>query len=111
MDLDGGKITAAAPIHTYEGFVNLPIIEGRTAVRLSVYSLHDGGFIDNLLTTRHWVNGVVSTNAAWARNNYNTQNVDGGRAAIKQVFNEDWSAVLTYSYPEPTAQRRLGPGS
>jgi iron complex outermembrane receptor protein len=98
VDLDGGKIDNGGANDTYEGFVNLPIIEGKTAIRISGYSLHDGGFIDNLLTTRHWVNGVVSTNAAWAGNNYNTQNVDGARISLKQVFTENWSALLTYSY-------------
>src|SRR5580698_6717781 len=98
IDLDGGKIDNGGANNTYEGFINLPIIEGKTAIRISGYSLHDGGFIDNLLTTRHWVNGVVSTNAAWAGNNYNTQNVDGARISLKQVFTENWSALLTYSY-------------
>lgn len=98
VDVDGGQIDGGGINSTYEAFVNLPIIEGRTAIRLSAFAKHDGGFIDNLLTTRHWVNGVVSNNAQWARKNYNTQNVDGGRAAIKQVFNDDWNAVLTYNY-------------
>ena len=98
VDLDGGKIDNGGTNTTYEGFVNLPLIEGRTAIRLSGYAVEDGGFIDNLLTTRDWVNGVVSNNAAWARNDYNTQNVNGMRAAIKQVFTEDWNALLTVNY-------------
>ena len=98
VDVDGGQIDGGGINRTYEAFVNLPIVEGKTAVRLSAFAKHDGGFIDNLLTTRHWVNGVVSNNAQWARKNYNTQNVDGGRAAVKQVFNDDWSLLLTYSY-------------
>jgi iron complex outermembrane recepter protein len=105
VDVDGGKIESGAVNSTYEGFVNLPIIDGKTALRLSVYSIHDGGFINNLETTRHWVNGVVSTNAAWARKNYNTQNVDGGRAAIKQIFNDDWNVVVTSGYQ---SQRHVG---
>jgi iron complex outermembrane recepter protein len=105
VDVDGGKIKSGGINSIYEGFVNLPIVEGRSAVRLSVYAKHDGGFIDDLLTTRNWVNGVVSNNAEWARNDYNTQNVDGGRAAIKQIFNEGWSAVLTAGYQ---SQRHVG---
>ena len=105
VDVDGGKIKDGGVNSTYEGFVNLPVVEGKSAVRLSVYAKHDAGFIDNLLTTRHWVNGVVSTNAEWARNDYNTQNVDGGRAAFKQIFNDAWSAVLTAGYQ---SQRHVG---
>ena len=51
------------------------------------------------------MNGVVSTNAEWARNNYNTQNIDGGRAAFKQIFTDQWSAVLTAGYQ---SQRHVG---
>ena len=105
VDVDGGKIDHGGANSTYEAFVNLPIVDGKTAVRLSAFAVHDGGFIDNLLTTRTWVNGVVSTNAAWARNNYNTQHIDGGRAAIKQVFNDDWSLLFTYNYQ---SQRHAG---
>jgi len=98
IDLDGGKIAGGANNWTYEGYVNIPLVEGKTAVRLSGYSVYDGGFINNLLTTRQWVNGVTSTNAAWAGKNYNTQNVEGGRAAIKQNVTDDWNLLLTYNY-------------
>jgi iron complex outermembrane recepter protein len=105
VDVDGGKVQSGSTNTTYEGYLNLPIVEGRTAVRLSVYAQHQGGFINNLLTTRDWVNGVTSTNAEWARKNYNTQNVDGGTAAIKQIFNEDWSLVFSSLYQ---SQRHAG---
>jgi outer membrane receptor protein involved in Fe transport len=103
IDVDGGKIDRGGANHggndwQYEGFVNIPLIDGKTAVRFSGYSVYDGGYIDNLLTTRHWVNGVTSTNAAWAGNDYNTQNIYGGRAALKQVFTDDWNLLVTYNY-------------
>jgi iron complex outermembrane recepter protein len=98
VDVDVGKIQNGGVNNTYEGFLNIPIIDGKTAVRVSAFSVHDGGFIDNVLTTRHWVNGVTSTNAAWAGNNYNTENQAGGRVALKQAFTDDWYALLTYSY-------------
>jgi outer membrane receptor protein involved in Fe transport len=40
----------------------------------------------------------VSNNAAWARNDYNREHVEGGRVALKGVLNDDWSASLTYSF-------------
>jgi len=98
IDLGAGSIHDGRYNSTYEGFVNVPIIQGSTALRLSAYAVHDGGFIDNLQTTRNWVNGAVSTNAEWAGIDFNTQNMYGGRAAIKQVFSEGWSATLSYNY-------------
>jgi len=99
IDTDYGKIDGGGNNWTYEGFVNMPLVEGKTAVRLSGYSVYDGGFINNLLTTRTWsASGVVSTNGAWAGKNFNTQNVEGARVAVKQVFNDDWYALVTYNY-------------
>ena len=98
VDLDGGKIQGGGANTTEQGYVNLPLIAGRTAVRLSAYVVHKGGFIDNVLETRDWVNGVVSTNARWARNDYNTEREYGGRAAIAQKFGGSWNAVLSVNY-------------
>jgi len=99
LDFDYGKIDGGGNNWTYEGFANLPIVDGKTAVRFSGYSVYNGGFINNLLTTRTWSgSGVVSTNGEWAGKNYNTQNIEGARIGIKQVFSDDWSALLTYNY-------------
>jgi iron complex outermembrane receptor protein len=106
VDLDGGKIDGGTHNGTIEGFVNLPIIPDWTALRISAYSDYHGGFINNLLTTRHWVNGAVSNNSAWAGKNYNTEKVTGGRIALGQKFSDGWKASLTYSY-----QRQLTHGA
>ena len=98
IDLDYGKVDGGGNNWTYEGFANIPLVDGKTALRISGYSVYNGGFIDNLLTTRDWVNGVVSNNAAWAGQQYNTQNVEGARVGIKQVFNDEWTALVTYNY-------------
>jgi iron complex outermembrane receptor protein len=98
IDFDAGQIQNAQQNWTYEGFLNAPLIDGVLGLRLSAFSDSHGGFINNELTTRTWVNGTVSNNAEWARDNYNRENVEGGRAALKAVFSEGWSALLTYGF-------------
>jgi outer membrane receptor protein involved in Fe transport len=98
IDFDGGKIQGAQNNWTYEGFVNIPVINGVLGLRASAFSDSHGGFINNQLTTRTWVNGTVSNNAQWARNNYNREHVEGGRLALKAVMSDRWSALLTYGY-------------
>jgi iron complex outermembrane recepter protein len=98
LDFDGGKIQSAQNNWTYEGFFNAPLIEGVLGLRLSAFSDSHGGFINNQLTTRTWVNGAVSNNAAWAGKDYNREHIEGGRVALKWVINEGWSGLLTYSY-------------
>ncbi len=98
LDLDGGAIKGGDRNATAEGFLNLPLIRGKLGLRLSAFSDHHGGFIDNKLTTRHWANGTTSDNSAWAGDNFNREHVEGGRLALGAKFNESWSASLTYSY-------------
>jgi iron complex outermembrane receptor protein len=106
VDLDGGKIDAGGHNGTIEGFINIPIIEDWTALRISAFSDYHGGFITNQLTTRNWVNGAVSDNSAWAGKNYNVEKVTGARIALGQKIAEGWKASLTYSY-----QRQLTHGA
>ncbi len=98
IDFNAGQIQDAQQNWTYEGFLNVPIIQGILGFRASAFSDSHGGFVNNQLTTRTWINTAVSNNAAWARDNYNREHVEGGRAALKADFNERWSATLTYSY-------------
>ena len=67
IDTDIGHIQSATTNQTYEAFVNVPLIDGVLGFRASAFSVSNGGFIDNQLTTRTWVNGAVSNNAPWAR--------------------------------------------
>ena len=106
IDTDLGKIDGGTHNGTIEGFVNIPLIDDWTAIRLSGYSDYHGGYINNLNVTRDWVNGTVSNNSQWAGRNYNTENVTGGRAAISQKISDGWKATLTASY-----QRMLTHGS
>jgi iron complex outermembrane recepter protein len=98
LDFNGGKIQDGQTNWTYEAFLNAPLIDGVLGLRFSAFSDSHGGFIDNLLTTRTWVNGAVSNNADWARNDYNREHVEGGRIALKGIISEGWSATLTYTY-------------
>ena len=106
VDVDAGKIQGGTHNGTIEGYVNLPLVADRTALRISAFSDYHGGFIDNLNTTRTWVNGSVSDNSEWAGNNYNVEKVTGARIALGQKFSEGWKATLTYSY-----QRQLTHGA
>ena len=106
IDLDGDKISGGTHNGTVEAFVNIPLIEDWTALRISGFSDYHGGFINNALTTRSWVNGTVSNNSAWSGNDYNVEKVTGFRVALGQKIAEGWNASLTTSY-----QRQLTHGA
>jgi len=104
IDVDAGSIKGGSTNATYEGFLNLPLIQGVLGLRVSAFSDNRGGFINNKLTTRHWINGTTSDNSAWARDRYNTEHVEGGRLALKGVASESWSATLTLTYQRQSTQ-------
>jgi outer membrane receptor protein involved in Fe transport len=97
-DLDGGKIDGGTKNGTVEGFMNIPLIPDWTAIRFSAYRDYHGGYIDNINTTRDWVNGTVSNNSQWAGRNYNVERVTGGRFALGQKIADGWKATVTASY-------------
>jgi iron complex outermembrane recepter protein len=103
-DFDGGKIRGGQEDWTEEAFFNAPLIDGKLGVRLSGFSASHGGFINNQLTTRTWVNGAVSNNSQWAGDDYNRQHQEGGRLAVKAVINDAWSGYFSYDYQRQSAR-------
>ena len=111
VDFDGGQIQGGQQNWTYEGFLNVPLIYGVLGLRVSAFSDSHGGFIDNQLTTRTWVNGAVSDNSAWARNDYNRAHVEGGRVALQGGPQRALERLAHLQLPAPEHPRRLGRGS
>jgi outer membrane receptor protein involved in Fe transport/tetratricopeptide (TPR) repeat protein len=106
VDLEGAKIDGGGTSHSVEAFVNIPLIDGTTALRASAYSAYQGGYIDNVLASRHWLNGVTSSNAQWAGSDLNTLPVLGGRIAVQSTINDRWVLRITGQY-----QRQVYSGS
>ncbi len=100
VDFDGGKFEGGGDNWSYEGYANIPLIDGRTALRLSAYGIREGGYIENVLATRTWFNGVTSSNAAWAGRNQNTRDILGGRVALLHNISDDWRLTLTGYYQQ-----------
>ncbi len=51
IDLDGGQIDGGLQNEIVEGYVNIPLIADKAALRVSGFYDHQGGFINNLETT------------------------------------------------------------
>jgi iron complex outermembrane recepter protein len=73
-----------------EGFVNIPVTSN-LAIRLVGWYERDSGYIDNVPQTIHYVTGGVINNSALVERHYNPTTVDGGRAELKFVINDNWS--------------------
>lgn len=100
--IDGGGIG-----HVLEGFVNLPMNNNTAAVRLVGWQKHDAGWVDNLHGTRTYpTSGITADNAAFAKNNYNTADTAGLRAAMRFNIADRWTIT-----PQLIAQKMKAHGS
>ncbi|HEY8949094.1 MAG TPA: TonB-dependent receptor [Rhizomicrobium sp.] len=81
-----------------QGMVNIPISD-KVALRIVAWDEHDAGYIDNVHGTRTYdfTDGTSLTidNAGHTKNNYNTVNKLGGRAALEIDLNENWTITPT----------------
>jgi len=79
--------------YSQEGFVNVPLSD-KAAVRIVGWNQHDAGYIDNVLGTRFYpTSGVLDSNADRAKNNYNTVDTYGARAALKIDLDDNWTIM------------------
>jgi outer membrane receptor protein involved in Fe transport len=95
VDIEGSSTTDGGALgDKLEGFINIPI-SPRAAIRLVAYEEHDGGFINNIAASASVfpTSGAVRDNAALARNNFNPNDVIGGRAALKIDLNDNWTLL------------------
>jgi outer membrane receptor protein involved in Fe transport len=104
---------------TVEGYVNAPIGD-KAAIRVVGWSRSDAGWIDNKAGTRTFkgvedpslcpdgdcsVDDIVVENTR-AKDNYNTIDTVGARAALRVDLNENWTVTPTLMY-----QKSEGEGS
>ena len=114
-EVGGNKVQHGGFGYEVEGMVNLPL-SPILALRLVGWREHDGGFIDNVAGTNAHagvIDGVLKfptwsgapgndgsigkgsiSNAAYRKDNYNTVDTKGGRAALKLDLS-DWTVTPT----------------
>jgi outer membrane receptor protein involved in Fe transport len=120
----GGSYETTAhgdPSTSAQGTLNLPLIDGKLAVRAVVYTDSRGGYINNIPATfsrqgsdfsiaaPYTFNGVVPTgpgsintinNNDIAANGINTVAYNGIRVGLLYKINDGWDALLTQSYQD-----------
>jgi len=102
---------------TVQGYVNMPLSD-KAAIRLVAWEEHDAGYIDNVAGTdaaAGIVDGVrtfpgnpspppgfpamspiTMSNAALRKNDYNDDDIYGGRAALKIDLDNNWTITPTF---------------
>jgi iron complex outermembrane receptor protein len=101
IDVEANTVAEGDPGYGVEGYVNIPISDS-AALRVVGWYQHDGGYVDNVLSSRTYPtwdaftggNGTIN-NAAYAEENYNDVTTVGGRMALKIDLNDTWTVTPT----------------
>jgi len=98
--------------YVVEGFSNIPVAEN-AAIRMVGWARKDAGYVDNVLGSRTFpgvasttADDITVTNNEFAKDNYNTIDTVGGRAALRIDLNDEWTVT-----PAIMAQKQEGEGS
>lgn len=98
-EVQGNSVAHGGIGFVVDGYVNEPIND-KMAIRLVAWDEHDAGYIDNVHGTRFYpTSGITIDNAKAAKNNYNTVDKIGGRAALRIDLDNNWTIT-----PSLTAQ-------
>ncbi|MEO1042760.1 MAG: TonB-dependent receptor [Pseudomonadota bacterium] len=98
----------------FEGFVNIPLVEDKLAARVAAYSIHEGGYIDNVAgtfttdpsinpdstATPDAVSYVAADNADLVEDNFNDSSYQGVRASLLWEINDDWKLSLQHTHQQ-----------
>ncbi|MCH7820769.1 MAG: TonB-dependent receptor [Proteobacteria bacterium] len=112
LTLKQGSMSAVS--HEVSGVLNLPMADGRAALRLVGYTATDGGYIDNVFGhTPDWHYGGwqdtgsgvalpaefhTEDNSALLEKDWNGTDFIGGRVGFRFDVNDQWSYTLVYNY-------------
>jgi iron complex outermembrane recepter protein len=97
-DVDINSVAHGGIGYGAHGMVNIPLSD-KVALRVVAWDEHDAGYIDNVHGTRtyNFTDGTSMTidNAGHTKNNYNTVNKLGGRAALEIDLDDSWTITPT----------------
>jgi len=112
--LEGNAVDDGGNGYVAEGFVNVPLGD-RAALRLVGWKTKEAGWMDNLRGTRLYA-GDVSTaadnftvdNTSLAKDDYNTLDTTGARAALRIELNDTWTLTPTAQMQEQKSRGSWG---
>lgn len=112
--LEGNAVDDGGNGYVAEGFVNVPLGD-RAALRLVGWKTKEAGWMDNLRGTRLYA-GDVSTaaddftvdNTSLAKDDYNTLDTLGARAALRIELNDNWTLTPTAQMQEQKSRGSWG---
>jgi outer membrane receptor protein involved in Fe transport len=93
-DLEANKIFKGGFGGQAEGFVNIPIVADRVALRAVGWYDHTGGYIDNVFRARTFrSSGITQSNQALVKDDFNPVDTYGLRAQLGIDHDDHWTVT------------------
>ncbi|KAA1188405.1 TonB-dependent receptor [Pseudohalioglobus sediminis] len=100
FDLSAETISDGDNGYMAEGFVNMPLGDS-AALRLTAWWDDDGGYIDAVPDTITYpLSGITRNNDGYVKDDFNTSEKRGLRAALMVDLNDSWTATASAMYQE-----------
>ncbi|HEY2069974.1 MAG TPA: TonB-dependent receptor [Rhizomicrobium sp.] len=103
--------------YSAHGMINQPLADN-IALRIVAWDEHDAGYIDNVLGTRTYTytnanpavpgTPITISNAGHTKNNYNTVNKLGARAALGIDLDNNWTITPTFMFQDEDSDGVFG---
>jgi len=91
--LGGTYMAEGEPGYTLEGWANIPLIKDTLAMRLVLFDVKTGGFIDNIYGKNIFTD---DDNADVVEDDFNPWTQKGGRLSVLWTINDSWDAEAMY---------------
>lgn len=118
MDVSYANISQGSEDEKYEGFINIPLMDGKAALRIVGWDVNYGGYIDNTLGSLEYARGrftlrpgepdIVGTNADHVAKDFNESGSTGGRAKFLYNFDSGWTLGLSAAFQDSERQGYWG---
>lgn len=101
VDFEANQIFKGGAGGMVEGFVNVPIVKDRVALRAVGWYNHTGGYIDSIRRSRTFRSSGI-TQTSLVGDNLNSSDVYGLRAQLGIELDENWTVTPSINYQKST---------
>jgi outer membrane receptor protein involved in Fe transport len=101
ITVGGTYMKEGDPGYTLEGWANIPLIKDVLTMRLALFDVKTGGFIDNIYGTNIF---TPDDNADVVEDDINSWEQTGARLTFLWSINDAWDAELMYMHQDQTSK-------
>jgi outer membrane receptor protein involved in Fe transport len=101
VNIGGTYMEEGDPGYKVEGWANIPLIDDTLSMRIALFDVKTGGYIDNIYGTNIFTD---DDNADVVEDDFNTWDQTGGRLSVLWSINDSWDVEGMFMQQEQTSK-------